>query len=137
MPQTTITDIRTIGITVSDQDRAVAFYVDNLGFEKRLDAPISDTMRWIEVAPPGAAASIALNATEGGDPASPATGTDTGIRFTVPDADAEHATMIAAGVTVSEVMRWDGVPAMFTVHDPDGNRFYVVEDAGEQWDAEG
>ena len=63
MPQTTITDIRTIGITVSDQDRAVAFYVDTLGFEKRLDAPISDTMRWIEVAPPGAAVSIALNAT--------------------------------------------------------------------------
>jgi lactoylglutathione lyase len=27
------------------------------------------------------------------------------------------------------VLRWDGVPAMFTFDDPDGNRFYVVEDA--------
>ena len=60
MPQTSITDIRTIGITVSDQDQALAFYVDRLGFEKRLDAPISPTMRWIEVAPAGAATSIAL-----------------------------------------------------------------------------
>lgn len=137
MPQTSITDVRTIGITVSDQDRALAFYVDTLGFEKRLDAPISDTMRWIEVAPPGAAVSIALNANDGEDTASPATGTDTGIRFTVPDADAERTAMTGAGVTVSEVMRWEGVPAMFTVDDPDGNRFYVVEDAGEDWDAEG
>ena len=59
---TTITDVRTIGITVADQDDALSFYVDTLGFEKRLDAPISPTMRWIEVAPVGAKASIALNA---------------------------------------------------------------------------
>ena len=55
MPQTSITDVRTVAVTVTDQDRALSFYVDTLGFEKRLDAPISPTMRWIEVAPPGAA----------------------------------------------------------------------------------
>ncbi len=125
---------------MSDQDRAVAFYVDTLGFEKRLDAPISDSMRWIEVAPPGAAVSIALNATlnttDGDESSGSAAQTDTGIRFTVPDADAEHIAMTGAGITVSEVMRWEGVPAMFTVDDPDGNRFYVVEDVGEEWDAE-
>ena len=54
MPMTTITDVRTIGVNVSDQDRALDFYVDTLGFEKRLDAPISPKMRWVEVAPPGA-----------------------------------------------------------------------------------
>ena len=126
MPQTTITDVRTIGITVTDQDQALAFYVDTLGFEKRLDAPISPTMRWIEVAPPGAATSIALTAGDA-TPSRP-TGTDTGIRFTVPDAEAEHAAMRDLGVTVSEVIRWDGVPPMYTVDDPDGNRFYVVEE---------
>ena len=125
MPHTTITDVRTIGITVTDQDQALAFYVDRLGFEKRLDAPISPTMRWIEVAPPGAATSIALN---GVDDAGQAAGTDTGIRFTVPDAEAEHAAMREHGVTVSEVIRWEGVPPMYTVDDPDGNRFYVVEE---------
>jgi lactoylglutathione lyase len=124
MQTTTITDIRTIGVTVADQDRALAFYVDTLGFEKRLDAPISPTMRWIEVAAPGATASIALNAAEvGAEP-----GADTGIRFSVPDAVAEHAAMRDRGVRVGELLRWDGVPPMYAFDDPDGNRFYVVEE---------
>ena len=121
---TTITDVRTIGVTVADQDEALAFYVDSLGFETRLDAPISPTMRWIEVAPAGASVSIALNASEGSTDA----GTDTGIRFTVPDAEAEHASMRERGVDVGELLRWDGVPPMYSFEDPDGNRFYVVEE---------
>jgi len=125
MPQTTITDVRTVAVTVTDQDQALAFYVDTLGFEKRLDAPISPTMRWIEVAPPGAGTSIALN---GVDAAEDRTGADTGIRFAVPDAEAEHAAMLGLGISVSDVIRWDGVPPMYTVDDPDGNRFYVVEE---------
>ena len=122
---TTITDIRTIGIGVADQDDALAFYVDTLGFEKRLDAPISPTMRWVEVAPVGANASIALNAR---DPSADSSA-DTGIRFTVPDAEAEHAAMRARGVNVGELLRWEGVPPMYSFDDPDGNRFYVVEDS--------
>ena len=127
MPQTSITDVRTVAVNVSDQDQALAFYVDTLGFEKRLDAPISPTMRWIEVAPPGAGTSLALNATDPGE-SSARPGSDTGIRFVVPDAEVEHAGMRSRGVTVSEIISWDGVPPMFTVDDPDGNRFYVVEE---------
>jgi catechol 2,3-dioxygenase-like lactoylglutathione lyase family enzyme len=125
MPATTITDVRTIGINVTNQDEALAFYVERLGFEKRLDAPISPTMRWLEVAPPGASTSIALNAAE--DAAD--VGTDTGVRFTVPDAAAEHAALRERGVAVGDLLRWDGVPPMFTFDDPDGNRFYIVEEA--------
>jgi lactoylglutathione lyase len=125
MQSTTIADVRTIGINVANQDDAVAFYVSTLGFEKRLDAPISPTMRWIEVAPPGASTSLALQATDGAADV----GVDTGIRFTVPDAEAEHAAMRERGVNVAEVLRWDGVPPMFTFDDPDGNRFYIVEES--------
>ena len=125
MPTTAIGDVRTIAVTVADQDSALAFYVDVLGFEKRLDASISPTMRWIEVAPPGARTSIALTAAETG-----ATGdTDTGIRFSVPDAAGEHASMDARGIGVGELLAWPGIPPMFTFDDPDGNRFYVVEDS--------
>jgi lactoylglutathione lyase len=124
MPATTITDVRTIGINVTNQDEALAFYVKTLGFEKRLDAPISPTLRWLEVAPPGANTSIALNAAE--DTAD--VGTDTGVRFTVPEAAAEHAAMRERGVAVGDLLRWDGVPPMFTFDDPDGNRFYIVEE---------
>jgi catechol 2,3-dioxygenase-like lactoylglutathione lyase family enzyme len=124
MRPTSITDVRTIAINVTNQDDALGFYVDTLGFEKRLDAPISPTMRWIEVAPSGATTSIALNAHDGtSDVVS-----DTGIRFTVPDAEAEHAVMRERGVNVGDVMRWDGVPPMYTLDDPDGNRFYIVEE---------
>lgn len=125
MPPTTITDVRTIGVNVTNQDNAIAFYVATLGFEKRLDAPISPTMRWIEVAPPGATTSIALNANQGTTDVA----ADTGIRFTVPDAEAEHAAMRERGVNVGDVLRWEGVPPMYTFDDPDGNRFYIVEEA--------
>jgi lactoylglutathione lyase len=125
MSTTTIADVRTIGINVADQGSALAFYTDTLGFEKRLDAPISDSMRWIEVAPPGAATSLALNGSESASGA----GVDTGIRFTVPDADAEHAAMRSRGVNVGELLRWEGVPPMYSFDDPDGNRFYIVEES--------
>ena len=124
MPSTTITDVRTVAIGVRDQDAAVAFFVGTLGFEKRLDAPISPEMRWIEVAPPGATTSVALNPTERRTGVT----SDTGIRYVVPDVDAEHAAMRRRGVDVGEVMRWEGVPPMYSFDDPDGNRFYIVEE---------
>ena len=125
MATTTITDVRTIGVNVSDQDEALRFYVETLGFEKQFDAPITETMRWITVAAPGAPTSIALIGSEDTETA----GTDTGIRFVVPDAAAEHASLRDRGVTVGELLLWDGVPPMFTFDDPDGNRFYVVEES--------
>ena len=81
-------------------------------------------MRWITVAAAGAATSIALAQRDG-----ESAGTDTGIRFVVPDAAAEHASMRERGVNVGELLLWDGIPPMFTFDDPDGNRFYVVEES--------
>jgi lactoylglutathione lyase len=125
MSTTTMTDVRCVAVPVRDQDAALTFYVDRLGFELRLDAPISDTMRWVEVAPPGSATSIALIA---GDDA-PAPGVDTGVRFAVGDAEAEHEALQDRGVTTGELLAWPDVPPMFTFDDPDGNRFYVVAES--------
>jgi predicted enzyme related to lactoylglutathione lyase len=122
MTATAITDVRSVAVPVRDQDAALAFYVETMGFEKRLDAPISETMRWIEVAPPGAATSIALVS----GPDSPTPGVDTGVRFTVSDVEAEHRRLQAGGVSTSELLAWEDIPPMFTFDDPDGNRFYVV-----------
>ncbi len=119
---TTLSDIRSVAVPVHDQDAAIAFYVDTLGFELRLDAPISETTRWVEVAPPGAATSIALAAPD----ARSAPGVDTGVRFAVGDVEGEHAGLRSRGVSTSEILAWDDVPPMFTFDDPDGNRFYVV-----------
>ena len=72
MSQTTITDIGTVGIPVSDQDKAVEFFVGTLGFEKRLDMRMGESFRWVTVAAPSAATSVALitGPTPGPTPAS-------------------------------------------------------------------
>ena len=123
---TPITDIRTVGVPVSDQDRALAFYVNVLGFETRLDMPVEQFGgRWIEVAPPGAATSIALVPTREGVP----TGVQTGVRLTTRDAAAVHEDLQTRGVEVGELLRWPGVPPMFAVRDQDGNGLEIVEQA--------
>ena len=49
-------------VPVTDQDRALAFYVDTLGFERRLEFPMGEGARWIELAPAGAATTIRAGA---------------------------------------------------------------------------
>jgi lactoylglutathione lyase len=119
-----ITDLRTVGVPVTDQDRALAFYVGKLGLEKRLDMPVEELGgRWIEVAPPGAATTIALVPEHDGAPA----GVETGIRLTTADAAAVHSDLQGAGVDVGELLRWPDVPPMFAVRDQDGNGLEIVE----------
>jgi catechol 2,3-dioxygenase-like lactoylglutathione lyase family enzyme len=120
---TRITEVRTVGIPVVDQEKALMFYIDTLGFEKRLDVPMGPGKRWLEVAPPGAPTTIALVAAVDGAPA----GVDTGIRLTTGDAEADQATLRARGVDADEILRWDGVPPMFAFRDRDGNRLVIVE----------
>jgi catechol 2,3-dioxygenase-like lactoylglutathione lyase family enzyme len=121
---TGISGIGTIGVPVRDQERALAFYLGPLGFEMRRDAPYAGGQRWLEVAPPGGATTLALVPPRDGGPV----GVDTGIRLTTRDADTDHAALRAAGVEVdAEVMRWPGVPPMFSLRDPDGNQLYVVQ----------
>ncbi len=123
MPDTTlITGLHTVSIPVSDQDRALAFYLA-LGFETRLDVPMGEGARWIEVAPPGAPVSLALEPAHAERPA----GVETGIRLTTTDADATNATMRARGVDADDVLRWPGVPPMFAFRDQDGNGLEIVE----------
>jgi catechol 2,3-dioxygenase-like lactoylglutathione lyase family enzyme len=122
---TRITGIGTVGVPVNDPDRALKFYGETLGFETRLDGEFGGGMRWIEVAPPGAATTVALTPP---GPTGQTDGVDTGIRLSTTDADADHAALRARGVDVDpEVLRWEGVPAMFSFRDPDGNTLYVVE----------
>jgi|SRR5437763_9743344 len=123
--QTRITHVGTVIVPVSDQDRALEFYLDKLGFEKRVDAPYGEGERWLEVAPPGAATTIAIVPPREGEP----TGIETRVGFTTEDVDADHAELRARGVDADEeVARMgDPVPPMFFIRDPDGNRFLILE----------
>ena len=122
---THITDLRTVGIPVAAQDEALRFYTETLGFEKRLDVPMGEGARWIEVAPPGAGASIALVRRPPDRPI----GVDTGIRLTSADVAADHAALLAAGVDADPEIIPFPVP-MFSFRDPDGNRLVIVGTAG-------
>ncbi len=120
--RTHITQVGTVGVPVRDQDRALEFYVDKLGFEKRLDVPYGEGERWVEVAPSGASTTIALVRAGAGEPS----GIDTQVRLTTRDAQADHADLRARGVdTDGAIMRYP-VP-MFVLRDPDGNQLRVVE----------
>ena len=117
-----IIELSTVGIPVDDQDRSLAFYVDKLGFEKRLDVPYGQGQRWLEVAPVGAATTIALMQARDGLPA----GVDSQVRLTTEDARAEHARLRSLDVDAdAEVIPYP-VP-MFSFRDPDGNRLVIVE----------
>lgn len=118
-----IIGILTMGIPVVDQDCALAFYVETLGFEKRLDTTVSAGMRWIEVAPPGTAITVALVQARDGVPV----GVETGIRLATSDAEDTHADLQARGVDLDEVLHWPGVPPMFVFRDQDGNSLVIVE----------
>ncbi|MDE3087455.1 MAG: VOC family protein [Acidobacteriota bacterium] len=119
-----VTGITTVGIPVTDQDRALGFYLDTLGLETRMDVPTPGGGRWITVGPRGSAGpSLALVAAHDGVPA----GVETGIRLATADAEAARRELVAAGVDCDEILRWPGVPPMFRFRDGDGNGLELVE----------
>jgi catechol 2,3-dioxygenase-like lactoylglutathione lyase family enzyme len=128
MAQTTSTRIKQVAnvmVPVSDQDRAIEFYTEKLGFEKRSDMPFGDGNRWVEVGPPGAATVIALVQPRPSDPV----GIDVHVAFQSEDLEADHADLRERGVDVdAEIMRMgDPVPPMFWFRDQDSNTFLMVE----------
>ena len=125
---TTVSNIGVAMFTVSDQDAALAFYTEKLGWEVRGDTRFgeNDEMRWLEVAPPGSRARLALNPPMGGEPGGSSIGVGTA------DVLGEHARLSAiGGIDLDpEPMRTPGAPLLFMLRDPDGNNIAVVEDDG-------
>jgi len=125
---TTVSNIGVAMFTVSDQDAALSFYTEKLGWELRGDTRFgeNDEMRWLEVAPPGSRARLALNPPMGGEPGGSSIGVGTA------DVLGEHARLSAiGGIDLDpEPMRTPGAPLLFMLRDPDGNNIAVVEDDG-------
>jgi catechol 2,3-dioxygenase-like lactoylglutathione lyase family enzyme len=122
---TRISAVGRVVLPVSDPDRALDFYVGKLGFEKRVDVPFGDGDRWIEVAPAGAATTIAI--VPGREETAP--GTQSRIILDTDDIDGVHADLRDRGVEVDEqVARMgDPVPPMFWFRDQDSNVLMVVQ----------
>jgi catechol 2,3-dioxygenase-like lactoylglutathione lyase family enzyme len=113
-------------VPVSDQDAAIAFYTDKLGFTVSADVPYGEGDRWVEVGPPGGGAGIALS--RGMGEFQP--GRETGIALSSPDPRSDHEELKGKGVDVDEeLMGGDGtVPLLFMFRDGDGNGLMIVEE---------
>jgi catechol 2,3-dioxygenase-like lactoylglutathione lyase family enzyme len=128
---TRIGAISLICLATTEQDRSIAFYVEKLGFEKRVDVPFGNRYRWVEVYPPSGTTGIALAPPppEGSKHGEDQGGRETGIVLTTDDIDATHAELRSDGVDVdAEVSRMgDPVPPMFWFRDPEGYSLMIVE----------
>ena len=121
---TTVSNIGVVMFTVADQDAAIAFYRDRLGWEVRGDTTFGENgeHRWVEVAPPGSS------------PGSPSTrrctrsraGARSGSRPPTSSASTGGCPRSRAS-TGPEPMRSPGTPLMFMLRDPDKNVVMVVE----------
>jgi len=122
-----ISHIYSTTIIVSDQDAAIDFYVNTLGFEKTMDNQMGPDMRFITVAPPGVTTQLVLGMAdwfgeEGGSRK------NTGISLISSDIDADYATLTERGVKFKEpvaMMPWGAKATWF--YDPDGNEFFLAE----------
>ena len=114
--------IELILVPVTDVDRAKAFYADKVGFVVDHDVRVSETLRFVQLTPPGSACSIAIG--EGITDATP--GSVKGIQVVVDDADEARAFLVANGVDAPAVedLAW----GRFTgFADPDGNQWTVQQ----------
>jgi catechol 2,3-dioxygenase-like lactoylglutathione lyase family enzyme len=119
-----ITKIGRVMIPVSNQDEAIEFYTKTLGFSLVADVPFGAGERWVEVAPPGGGANLALVPPQGAFQP----GQMTGIALMSPDPRSDYTELKNKDVDVdAELMGGDGgVPLLFFFRDNNSNHLMVV-----------
>ena len=116
--------VRFLGVFVTDQQRALDFYTNKLGFKKTTDEAMGE-YRWIEVTPPGGDTSIALAPSQGEH--NPV-GVFVNGGLTTDNMDATYKEWSERGVEFvqkPEVQPWGMKMAIFA--DPDDNQFVLTE----------
>ncbi|MGH3781882.1 MAG: glyoxalase [Pseudonocardiaceae bacterium] len=92
-------ELELVFVPVTDVDRAKTFYVAQVGFHADHDQQVDETLRFVQLTPPGSACSIAIGA---GITEMPP-GSQQGLQIVVDDAAAARRTLLARGVHASEV----------------------------------
>src|SRR5258708_14083090 len=109
-------------VPVIDVDRAKAFYTDKIGFNADHDHRVNESLRFVQLTPPGSACSIAIG--EGITQGTP--GSAQGLQIVVTDVHAAHDQLVERGVEVGDVqdLGW-GLFIFFK--DPDGKRWALQQ----------
>ena len=113
-------------VPVSDIDRAVAFYRDQVGFHLDHDTQ-NEHMHIVQLTPPGSGCSIVIGDLPSQTQMAP--GSLKGVQLVVPDARAARQELLDRGVAVSDIMVFDERDGgtFFGFDDPDGNSWAVQE----------
>jgi catechol 2,3-dioxygenase-like lactoylglutathione lyase family enzyme len=129
--KTVVGKVGRVAVPVSDQDRAIEFYTEKLGFNLDADIPVDANYRWVEVSPPAGGTALAIVPPP--PHARDRIGVDTGVILTTDDIDEAHDELSARGVDLDEVSRMGGpVPPMLFFRDQDGNTLLIVENQDDQ-----
>src|SRR5229473_6877635 len=113
-----------VPVPVSDVDRAKAFY-EKAGFQLEVDTRPTDTMRVVQLTPPGSACSIVFG-TGMGEITAMQPGSVKGLHLVVADIHEAREALVKRGLEVGEVWDMKGVKyAGFS--DPDGNSWLLQE----------
>ena len=110
-----------IFIPVTDVDRAKAFYTDKAGFHADQDNRVGETLRFVQLTPPGSACSIALGVGVTESPPGSAH-----AQLVVADIHAARANLMARGLELGEVQVFPWGSFLF-FSDPDGNKWAVQQ----------
>ncbi|GIG35604.1 VOC family protein [Cellulomonas pakistanensis] len=111
-----------VQVPVSDVDRAIDFYTQRAGFVLDHDHEVGGGIRFVQLTPPGSAASIAI----GTGLTEMAPGSLEGLLLVVTDIEAARADLIGRGVDPGEVQDFPWGRFLFFA-DPDGNRWQVQQ----------
>lgn len=118
--------LEVIVLPVSDIDRAVAFYRDQVGFHLDHDTQ-TEQMRVVQLTPQGSGCSIVIGDLPAQNEMAP--GSMRGLQLVVSDARAARAELLSRGVEASEIVTFDARDGgtFFGFSDPDGNSWAVQE----------
>lgn len=114
-----------VPVPVTDIDRAKASYIEKAGFKLEVDVQPSDTMRVVQLTPPGSACTIVFG-TGLGDISAMQPGSVKGLHLVVADMQASRNALMQRGLEVGEVSDLGGV-LFAEFRDPDGNSWLLQE----------
>jgi catechol 2,3-dioxygenase-like lactoylglutathione lyase family enzyme len=117
-----IRGIKFISIPVSDQDAALKFYTEALGFKVVTDQPFNDKQRWIELMIPGADTGLALFTPPGHESR---VGDFQPISFWCDDVFATAKALQQKGVGFEQEPRNEHWGSSAIFKDSDGNKFVL------------
>ena len=115
-----------VPVPVSDVDQAKSFYVDKLGFNADHDTVASETVRVVQLTPPGSACSIVIG-TGLGEISEMQPGSVKGLHLVVPNIEVIRDTLIERGVVVGEIIVYPRDIKFAYFSDPDGNSWALQE----------